>query len=147
MSTLRQTIEAHAHEFAAAIVQALRGASLDELVSITGGQATAPRAPRAKTNGATTAAPEVAKKVSKKAGRLGRRSADDIARTLEQIVAVLAKHPEGLRAEQIKAALNLDTREVPRPLAEGLNSGALTKSGQKRATTYFAGGGKKRAKK
>ena len=144
MSTLRQTIEARAQEFAVAIVQALRSASLDELVSITGGQTAAPsRAPRIaapKENGVTTAAP----KVAKKAGRLGRRSAEDIASTLANIVAVLAKHPGGLRAEQIKAALNLDTREVPRPIAEGLKSGALKKSGQKRATVYTVGSAKKR---
>lgn len=82
-----------------------------------------------------------APKVAKKAGRLGRRSPADIARTLENIVAVLAAHPEGLRAEQIKAALSLDTREVPRPIAEGLKSGVLKKSGQKRATVYTVGAG------
>ncbi|OJY16260.1 MAG: hypothetical protein BGO98_40415 [Myxococcales bacterium 68-20] len=147
MSNLQQTIEAHAQKFALALVDALRSASLDELASVTGGlTAAAPsRAARSeKTNGATTAAPKVTKKVSKKAGRLGRRSPDDIAKTLDQIVAVVAKHAEGLRAEQIKAALNLDTREMPRPLAEGLKSGVLKKSGQKRATVYTAGAAKKR---
>ena len=136
MSNLRQTIEAQAVQFANAIVQALRSASLDELVSITsgGGRAPSPRAPATKT---TVAAP----KVTKKAGRLGRRSPTDIARTLDNIVAVLTAHPEGLRAEQIKAALNLDTREVPRPIAEGLKSGVLKKSGQKRATVYTVGAG------
>ena len=132
MSNLRQTIESQAVQFANAIVQALRSASLDELVSITsgGGRAPSPRAPATKT---TVAAP--------KPGRLGRRSPTDIARTLDNIVAVLTAHPEGLRAEQIKAALNLDTREVPRPIAEGLKSGVLKKSGQKRATVYTVGAG------
>ena len=137
MSNLRQTIEAQAVQFANAIVQALRSASLDELVSITSGGGRAPaRAPSAKTT-VTVAAP----KVAKKAGRLGRRSPSDIARTLDNIVAVLTAHPEGLRAEQLKAALNLDTREVPRPIAEGLKSGVLKKSGQKRATVYTVGAG------
>ncbi len=144
MSTaLRQTIEAHAQKFALALIDALRSASLDELASVTGGLAApAPsRAARAKTNGSTV---EAAPKVSKKAGRLGRRTADDIAQTLDSIVALVAKHAEGLRAEQIKAALNLDTREMPRPIAEGLKSGVLKKSGQKRATVYTAGSAKKR---
>lgn len=133
MSNLRQTIETHAQQFAAAIVQALRGASLDELVTITGaaGRGASPRL--------TGAAP-------KKSGRLGRRSADDIARVLENVVAVLAQHPEGLRAEQIKAALQLDTREMPRPLAEGLKSGTLKKSGQRRATVYTVGSGSVKAR-
>ena len=142
MSTLRQTIEAQALQFATAIVQALRSASLDELVSITAGGGRAPsRAPATKTP--VAAAP----KVAKKAGRLGRRSPADIARTLDNIVTVLAAHPEGLRAEQIKAALSLDTREVPRPIAEGLKSGVLKKSGQKRATVYFAASSASKPKK
>jgi hypothetical protein len=132
MTTLRQTIEHHAAEFAAAIVQALRGASIDELTSLTSGDRPAPRAAASpKTNGAGPA--------PRKGGRLGRRSADDIARTLEKIVAVVAQHSEGLRAEQIKAALGLDTREMPKPLAEGLKTGALKKEGNKRATTYSVG--------
>jgi hypothetical protein len=141
MSTLRQTIEAQVLQFATAIVQALRGASLDELMSVTGGGVRGVvRAPTATTNGA-------ASKPTKKSGRLGRRSAEDIAQTLDKIVAVLTQHPEGLRAEQIKAALSLDTREMPKPIAEGLKTGALKKTGQKRATVYTVGAAKKKAKK
>jgi len=144
MSTLRQTIEAHAVQFASAIVQALRGASLDELMTIAGGQTGAPPRGRprgrraAKTNGASP-------KATNNAGRLGRRSADEIGRTLDKIVAVLSQHPEGLRAEQIKAALQLDKRELPKPIAAGLQSGVLKKSGQKRATIYTLGTGRKRS--
>lgn len=131
MSTLQRAIEAQAIQFANAIVQALREASLNELVGITGG--------------GRAASPRLAGASPKKSGRLGRRSADDIARVLENIVAVLTKHPEGLRSEQIKAALQLDTREMPRPLAEGLKSGTLKKSGQKRATVYTVGSGSVKA--
>lgn len=138
MSNLRQTIETHAQQFAAAIVQALRSASLDELVAITGATG------REATAGAS---PRLAGASPKKSGRLGRRSPADIARVLENIVAVLTQHPEGLRAEQIRAALQLDTREMPRPIAEGLKVGALKKSGQKRATVYTVGSGPAPAKK
>ena len=82
-------------------------------------------------------------KATKKAGRLGRRSPDDSAQTLDSIGALVAKHADGLRAEQIKAALNLDKREMPKPIAEGLKSGVLKKSGNKRATVYTAGKKKK----
>lgn len=151
MSNLRQTIEAQAVQFATAIVQALRGASLDELVSVTTSAsrapapspAPAPAAPRAPSSRTTAAAPRAAKK----AGRLGRRSPEDIARTLDNIVTLLSAHPEGLRAEQIKAELGLDTREVPRPINEGINTGVLQKSGQKRATIYFVTGAGAKAKK
>lgn len=46
-----------------------------------------------------------------------------------------------MRAEQIRESLGVEAKELPRPLAEAISSGRITKSGQKRATTYFAGGG------
>lgn len=130
MSTLRQILENQAYEFASAVIGAFRGASLEELMSLAG---------RGRSSRASVARPGAL--AVGRPGRLGRRSPEEIAKTLESIVSVLHKHPEGLRAEQIKAALQLDTREVPRPLAEGLRSGALKKTGQKRATTYFLGTG------
>ena len=59
---------------------------------------------------------------------------------VENIVSLLQKSPEGLRAEQIREALGVQAKELPRPLADGLSEGRISKSGQKRATTYFAGG-------
>jgi Fic family protein len=44
----------------------------------------------------------------------------------------------GLRSEEIRRALKLDVREVPRVLKEGLTKKKLRSKGQKRATTYFA---------
>ncbi len=138
MSSLRQTINAEAARFAQAIVEALRSSSLDELMSIAGST------PRSGSASAKTT-PKI------RNGRLGRHSAGDIDQTLSRILDLLGNHPEGLRAEQIKASLGLDKREMPRPIASGLASGALSKSGQKRATVYFAGSGaalpKKRVKK
>jgi hypothetical protein len=71
---------------------------------------------------------------------LPRRSADDIGAVVEQIVELLRQHPEGLRAEQIREALSLQAKELPRPLNEAVAAGRLGKSGQKRATTYFVKG-------
>lgn len=128
---LNKTLETIAAKFAQDIIQALRGASIDDLTSVTGGR--------------SIERATLAKRATKGAvgGRLGRRSASDIQRTLGQIVTLLGSSPEGLRAEQIKEALGLDKREMPRPIAEGLNSGVLAKSGQKRATVYtvVSGGG------
>jgi hypothetical protein len=140
--SLQKSIEEQAVQFAQAIIAALRTASIDELVGFTGS-----RAPRA-TSGAPVAAPRATRL---RGGRLARRSADDIAGALDRIVAVLTAHPEGMRAEAIRAELGLDAKELPRPVAEGLATGRLTKRGQKRATTYSVGsaGGeaKPRAKK
>jgi uncharacterized Zn finger protein len=71
--------------------------------------------------------------------RRARRSASEIAETVDEIVALLKRHPNGLRAEQIRDALGLPSAALPRPIAEGLSRKRLLKKGQKRATTYFAG--------
>ena len=73
-----------------------------------------------------------------KGGRLARRSPADIARTLDAIVILVRKTKTGMRSEEIRKALKLDVREVPRVLKEGLAKKKLRSKGQKRATTYFA---------
>jgi len=93
------------------------------------------------------AAPKAPKAKKTASGRLGRRSVADIGALLDNIVALLAQNPDGLRAEQIRSALNIEAKELPRPLADGVANGSLTKTGQKRATTYFAAGGKGKKRK
>ena len=63
---------------------------------------------------------------------------------VDNIVSLLARSPDGLRAEQIRESLGVQAKELPRPLSDGLAAGKLRKSGQKRATTYFANDGGKR---
>ena len=60
---------------------------------------------------------------------------------VDSIVGLLKQSPKGLRAEQIRAKLGLQAKEMPRPLKEAVDGGRLGKSGQKRATTYFVKGG------
>lgn len=72
-----------------------------------------------------------------KAGRLARRSLEAIQAELATVVALLKKKP-GLHSEEIRDALKLDKRALPRTLAEGLKTRALKKKGSKRATTYTA---------
>ena len=43
----------------------------------------------------------------------------------------------GLRAEQIRAQLGLQAKEMPRVLREGVASKKLKSKGQKRSTTYY----------
>ncbi len=139
MSNLRQTIETLATHFASSVLSALRSASIDELVDVAG--ATVRRGPG---RPRSTPAPEGSSPPATRrrgAGRLGRRTAGDISRMIESIVGVLQQKGTGLRAEQIREALGVEAKELPRPLAEALSSGRITKSGQRRATTYFAGGG------
>ena len=78
----------------------------------------------AKANGAST--------------RLARRSPEQIVAAVADIVALLKKHPQGLRSEQIRAELGLLAKEMPRPIEAGLAAKRITRKGEKRATTYFA---------
>jgi hypothetical protein len=139
MSSLRSTIESLASEFAANVLAALRGASLDELADVAGRGAPrrGPGRPRSDAGESLAAA---APKRRGRGGRLGRRSAGDISKMIESIVDALQKNASGLRAEQIRETLGVEAKELPRPLAEAISSGRITKSGQKRATTYFASG-------
>ncbi|MBX3234317.1 MAG: hypothetical protein KIT84_21630 [Labilithrix sp.] len=171
MSSLKSTIEGLASQFAMSVIGALRSASLAEVMEVTSGgaRAVAPTSSRGASAPAPAAAPAPArrgpgrpKKVAAAApaasapaaapakrrgvvgrpGRLGRRSMADISKVIDDIAALLQKHPGGLRAEEIRRELGVQSKELPRPLADGLAAGRFSKQGQKRATTYFPGGAK-----
>lgn len=149
MSNLRSTIESLASQFASNILDALRGASLDELADIAGrgnpsgsfGSARRGRPRNDASQNAHASDNSVAVRRRGRGGRLGRRTPNEISRVIESIVELLQKNGGGLRAEQIRSALGVEAKELPRPLADALSAGRLTKTGQKRATTYFAAGG------
>ncbi len=73
-----------------------------------------------------------------KSGRLARRSAEQIAKTVDQVVVLVRKSKTGMRSEEIKKALGLDRREVPRILKTAVADKKLKAKGQKRATVYTA---------
>jgi len=142
---LRDTISDLAEAFAASVLNAIRQMSLDEILAEaqrTGGTY-AQRGP-SKLIGApapaatATASSAPGKGRRKGGGRLARRSQDQIDAVADSIVALLEKHPKGLRSEQIREMLKLDKKEIPRPIQEALSSNRITSEGQKRATTYFA---------
>jgi hypothetical protein len=139
MTTLHQTLNSLAADFASSVLQALRGASIDEISGVLGG-----RVGRARALGGGAGS-----RGGRRAGgrRLSRRSKSDIDAVVERIVGLLRKHPKGMRAEEIRSQLGLQAKELPRPIAEGLSKKRIAKHGQKRATTYFAraGGAAKKA--
>ena len=136
-TSLQATLNDLASSFAESVLEAIRGISLNELVE---GSAQVRRVGRPPARATTSAAPAApaAKRPAASSGRLPRRSQEDIAEALSQVVALAKKHREGLRAEQIRAELGLQPKEMPRILKEGLEKKALKSKGQKRATTYFA---------
>jgi hypothetical protein len=143
-SSLHSTLDSLASSFASAVLDAIRGASLQDLLAESGAAPrrgpgrprgssttkTAPAAPRA----STPAAP----KAKTKGGRLARRSPEEIAKTLARIVGLVKGSKNGLRSEEIRKNLKLDVREMPRVLQEGLKTKKLKSKGQKRATQYSA---------
>jgi hypothetical protein len=144
MTSLRTTLSHLATDFATQVLHAIRGASLEDILSETGGQ-------NARSAGRRVVSAQPASQGrrgrARKGGRLGRRSADDIAGVVDKIVGLLQKHQTGLRAAQIRERLSLLPKELPRPIAEALAKKRIVKEGQKRATTYFAKDGAKRAAK
>lgn len=135
---IRDTLTSLAEKFADDILTTIRGASVDDLLGGDNTPArTSTRAPR-------TAAPRAPKApTARKGGRLARRSDEEIGGMVTKIVALLAKNPDGLRAEQIREKLGVDAKELPRPLAAMIKSRQAKKTGQKRATLYSVGGGAK----
>jgi hypothetical protein len=136
-TTLRQRLSELATSFASDVLSAIRGASLEDL----GGGSTTRAMGDGRGSPARGAKERSAvAKGGRRGERLPRRSADDISGVVERIVGLLRQNAKGLRAEEIRQKLGLQAKELPRPLKEALDSGRISKSGQKRATTYFAKG-------
>jgi hypothetical protein len=135
MANLRSALDDLASSFAESVLDAIRGASLQDLLGETSG---APRRGPGRPKGAAT--PEANGKPARvvRSGRLQRRSPEDIAKALEQVVALVKKSKTGMRAEEIRQQLGMEAKEMPRVLKEGLVKKALKSRGQKRATTYTA---------
>jgi hypothetical protein len=134
MPTLSSTLNALATNLASDIVDVIRNSSLEELLGEHGGHPgrASGRPPKSISNG--VAKPSRATS----SGRLPRRSAEEIAAALDKIVALVSKHKDGLRSEQIRVELGMQAKEIPRVLKEGLATKKLRAKGQKRATTYTA---------
>jgi hypothetical protein len=142
-NTLRSALDSLANNFASAVLAAIKGASIQELLAESGGGTPrrGPGRPRGSSTKTTAKAPRASAstpKVKIKGGRLARRSPADIARALDAVVILVRRSTKGLRSEEIRKALKLDVREIPRVLKEGLSKKKLKSKGQKRATTYFA---------
>ena len=154
MSTsLQAMLSQVSEEFAQRVFEVIRTAFIDELsnVNLSGGAAPAPRARAAAAapkSEAAVKAPKgkLAPKAAPKPVRLERRSSESIARALEGIAALLSEQP-GIGSEQIQKTLGLARNEIARPIAIGISSGVLRKTGAKRATKYFVGNGAKKPAK
>src|SRR5271166_541606 len=119
-NSLRSNIQAAAAVFTSSVLDAIRGASLEELLAESGGGGGARRGPGRPARALVEAlgsAPRSSAR-SGRSGRLKRRSAEDIAAALDRVVALVKKHKAGLRAEQIREQLRMQSKEMPRVLKE-----------------------------
>jgi hypothetical protein len=140
MHDLRTTIAQLAQSFAESVLAAIAMTSIQDLVAVSGG-GTHPAEPRRSRRAAPAGRRQIAPApaaVRHEAGRLARRSPEDIAKTLDLIVKFLKTRPTGLRSEEIRKAFGLDVRELPRILQQGRATKKLKTRGRKRATTYSA---------
>jgi hypothetical protein len=135
-NNIRSALDSLAHAFASAVLAAIRGASIEDLLTESGGPLR-PGPGRRHQRGSGAGNPAKARKT--RSGRLARRSAEEIANALDQVVALVNQSKTWLRSEEIRKTLNLDVREMPRILKTGIQSKKLKAKGQKRATTYSAG--------
>ena len=131
MPDLRTSIQSLAHAFAAGVLNAIRNSSLEDILTETSG---APKRGPGRPPGKRGPG----RPPRSSSNRLARRSAEDLAAVTASIVALVTKHPNGLRAEQIRAELGIAKKEWMRPLGLALHSKKLAKKGEKRSTTYFA---------
>jgi hypothetical protein len=137
MPSLNSQLETLAHSFVNDVISAIRGSSLQELL-VPGTSKPAARTARPAAAGGGMPDPISVPAKKGKAGRLKRRSAEEITALLGKIVLLVKTHKDGMRAEEIRAKLGLESKEMPRILKEGLAKKKLSSKGQKRATTYFA---------
>ncbi len=122
MANLNQTIQSLAQKFASELVVAVRGMSLDEILGATGAKAPT-SAPRAANGKATP-------------GKRGRPP----KLTVEAIVAVLKQHKDGMRSQDLRAALARGvTKEVWRgAIKRAIAAKKVRMTGTKNTAVYFA---------
>lgn len=143
--TLHATLQVLATTFVEDLLEAIRGASMGELLASPDGSTKYTKDfvsayPKIATNAAYGKTTATRLPID---GRLKRRSLEQIREAVVSVRALLDKHPEGLRSETIKAKLLLDVREVPRILKQAIDDKAIViLSGQKRATVYAVRGAK-----
>src|SRR5580658_1118594 len=103
MPNLHSAIHDLAQSFTSAVLDVIRAASLDDF-HVEGDWVSS----RRPTHGGSAQADPLHTPTRKPTGRLPRRSQEEIAKTLDQVVGLVKASKTGLRAEEIRAALKLD---------------------------------------
>jgi hypothetical protein len=136
MSSLKAAIQSLADQFATGVLAAIGSSSLEDILGEGSPTRRGPGRPR-KSGGSVggTSAPAPSRRG--RGGKRLRRSANDIAAVAGQIAAHVAKHPKGIRGEQVRKDLGIAKNHWMKPLGMALGAKKLRKTGEKRATLYF----------
>jgi hypothetical protein len=78
-------------------------------------------------------------------GKGAKRSSSQLDRLQSRVMEFVTANP-GMRIEQINKELGTSTRDLQLPIRKLIATGSLKSKGEKRATTYFAGAGKRGSK-
>jgi hypothetical protein len=136
---LRSTIDELAKTFAEGVLSAIREASVAEVLASKASDASRSlrRFPAADVGSPVSSTETTSPRTKSVAARTARPSGDPKAHAGE-VLAELMKHPEGLRSEQLQKALQLTKAQLVPVLGWALSEGRITKTGERRGTTYKA---------
>ncbi|HWL89408.1 MAG TPA: hypothetical protein VNO21_26570 [Polyangiaceae bacterium] len=130
---LQATIRQLAENFAQGVLDAVRSASLEDIRShASAAPAPVRRGPgRPRRSAVPVEAPPAAKR-----GRPAKPVSPDV--TVDRIVYLVRKAPQGMRSEDLRARLQLDKIPFRQAAAKAMAANLITKTGEKRSTTFFA---------
>jgi hypothetical protein len=127
-AALRARIDA----FVADISAAVRASALDAVREALGSPVSAP----AKRGPGRPPKPDASPAPTKRRGKRGKRTPEDVAKMGEAVVAYVAKNP-GVSVEQIKKALGVETKDLQLPIVRMVAAKKLKTTGERRGTKYF----------
>ncbi|MFT7484566.1 MAG: hypothetical protein ACI9F9_000406 [Candidatus Paceibacteria bacterium] len=134
-SNAEALIRARVTAFTDELSSLIRSAALEAVEEALGGVGTkSPGRPR----GAKSAGRSAVKRAPKKGGKRVRRTAQDLEQLMDDIQAYVTKH-KGQRLEEMSAGMDLDSKEMKRPIVLLLEQKRIIKEGAKRGTRYFVG--------
>jgi hypothetical protein len=148
MSDLPQQISGLVEEFVSKVTGLARQAAMEALNGALGAPSAggAGRGARNARGGGQAGAPAASVRRGAAAGKPGaKRPAEEMARIKDQVLAYVTANP-GKRVEHIKVDLGHPTKDLALPIKKLIAEGAIKSQGEKRATAYFPGGGKRSKK-
>jgi len=130
MSDINKEIEQRVSAFVSELIALVRQAAVDAVADVLGSAKRGPGRPKGAVSAPAAKAPS-----AKPAGTRGKRTPEQIAATLETVVAYIKSHPNA-RSEAIRSALKLPKPVAHDTLTRLRDAKKIRMKGVKRAATY-----------